>query len=88
MTEKEYEDYIHKKAEGVKTKEDLDKLVDEIINCKELDNRKVVHALSACMDATLNYINHSDTDRTTDFRPYFAGWEKIKEHFGYKIKEK
>lgn len=80
MTEKEYKDYIYKKAEEVKTKEDLDKLLDEVINCKELDYGKIVYAMSACMKATLNYINRSNVGGITGFQAGFIGWEMVREY--------
>lgn len=80
MTEKEYKDYIYKKAEEVKTKEDLDNLLNEVINCKELDYGKIVYAMSACMNATLNYINRSGHCGITGFQAGCIGWEMVRKY--------
>lgn len=81
MTEKEYKDYIYKKAEEVRTKEDLDNLLDEVINCKELDYGKIVYAMCACMNATFRYINENNAGGDiTGFQAGFIGWEMVKEY--------
>ena len=81
MTEKEYKDYIYKKAEEVRTKEQLDALLKEVVNDKNLDYGKIVYAMSACMIATSKYIDRSEVGGITGFQASFIGWEMIKEFF-------
>ena len=81
MTEKEYRDYIYEKADKVKTKEQLDELLIEVIKSKDLDYGKIVYAMSACMIATAKYIDRSDVGGITGFQASFIGWEMIKEFF-------
>ena len=92
MTEKEYKDYIYKKADEVKTKEDLDALLKEVVNDKELDYGKIVYAICGAMIGTCNYIDRSPVGGITGFQAGFIGWEMIKEftitsnnQFGMKI---
>ena len=80
MTEKEYRDYIYKKADNVKTKEQLDELLKEVIESKEvLDYGKIVYAMSACMIATSKYIDRSNVGGITGFQASFVGWEMVRE---------
>lgn len=81
MTEKEYRDYIYEKADKVKTKEQLDELLTEVIKSKDLDYGEIVYAMSACMIATAKYIDRSDVGGITGFQASFVGWEMIKEFF-------
>lgn len=83
MTEKDYKKYIYEKANNVKTKKDLDALLKEVINDKELDYGKIVYAMSACMIATLKYIDRSDVGGITGFQASFVGWEMIREFIIY-----
>lgn len=92
MTEKEYRDCIYEKASKVKTKEDLDDLLEEVINSKDLDYGKIVYAICGCMIATCNYIDESEVGGITGFQAGFIGWEMIKKftitldnQFGMKI---
>lgn len=92
MNKQEYKKYIYGKASKVKTKEDLDNLLKEVINCKELDYGKIVYAICGCMIATCNYINDSEVGGITGSQAGFIGWEMIKEYtitlnneFGMKI---
>ena len=80
MTEREYKNYIYEKAKKVKTKKDLDKLLKEVIECKELDYGKIVYAICGCMKATCNYIDRSEVGGITGFQAGFIGWEMIKEY--------
>lgn len=82
MTEKEYKDYIYKKAGEVETKEDLDKLLNEVINNNDLDYGKIVYAISACMKATFNYIDRAGHCGITGFQASFIGWEMLKAYLG------
>lgn len=83
MTEKEYKDYIYEKANKVKTKKDLDALLKEVINNKELDYGKIVYAMSACMIATSRYIDMSKVGGITGFQASFVGWEMVREFMIY-----
>ena len=92
MTEQEYKKYIYDKANEVKNKKDLDKLLREVIKSKDLDYGKIVYAICGCMIATCNYINRSEVGGITGFQAGFIGWEMIKEYtitfnnqFGMKI---
>ena len=78
MTEKEYKEYIYEKANNVKTKKDLDALLEEVVNDKELDYGKIVYAISACMLATARYIDDSEVGGITGFQASFIGWEMVK----------
>ena len=78
MTEKEYKEYIYEKANKVVSKEDLDILLKEVVNDKELDYGKVIYAISACMLATVNYIDRSEVGGITGLQASFIGWEMIK----------
>jgi hypothetical protein len=92
MTEQEYKKYIYDKANEVKNKKDLDKLLREVIKSKDLDYGKIVYAICGCMIATCNYIDRSQVGGITGFQAGFIGWEMIKEYtitfnnqFGMKI---
>ena len=75
MKEKEYKEYIYKKANEVSNKEQLDKLLDEVLNDKELDYGKIVYAISACMIATANCIDRSEVGGITGFQSnYITFW--------------
>ena len=78
MTEKEYKEYIYKKADKVKTKKQLDELLNEVTNCEELDYGKIIYAISGCMLATANYIDNSEVGGITGFQASFIGWEMVK----------
>lgn len=80
MTEKEYKKYIYDKAKEVKTKEDLDALLKEVIESKDLDYGKIVYAMCGCMKATCNYIDRSPVGGITGFQAGFIGWEMIREY--------
>lgn len=77
MTEKEYKDYIYEKADKVKTKEQLDELLNEVTNYEELDYGKIIYAISGCMLATANYIDNSEVGGITGFQASFIGWEMV-----------
>lgn len=79
MTEKEFKDYIYEKADKVKNKKDLDKLLKEVIKSKDLDYGKIVYAICGCMIATCNYINRSEVGGITGFQASFIGWEMVRE---------
>ena len=80
MKELEYRKYILEKAKQVKTKEQLDNLLEEIINGKEpLDYGKIVYAMSAAMIAASEYINNSNVGGITGFQACFVGWEMVRE---------
>lgn len=78
MTERDYKKYIYEKANKVKTKKDLDKLLEEVVKNKTLDYGTIVYAISACMLATANYINKSEVGGITGFQASFIAWEMIK----------
>lgn len=79
MTEQEYKKYIYEKAEKVKTKKQLDALLKEVVNNKDLDYGQIVYAMSACMKATANYIDRQPVGGITGFQASFIGWEMVKE---------
>ena len=83
MTEKEYKEYIYEKANKVKTREQLNELLDEVINSNDLDYGKIVYAMSACMIATSKYIDRSDVGGITGFQASCIGWEMVREFIIY-----
>ena len=78
MTEQEYKDYIYKKANDIKTKEDLDNMLTEVVNDKELDYGKLCYAISGCMLAALNYVNNSEVGGITGFQASIIGWQMVR----------
>ena len=78
MTEQEYKNYIYKKADDVKTKEELDNMLAEVINDKELDYGKICYAISGCMLAVLNYIDRSEVGGITGFQASIIGWQMVR----------
>jgi len=80
MKENEYKKYIYGKAKQVKTKEDLDNLLKEVIESKDLDYGKIVYAMCGCMKATMNYIDRSPVGGITGFQASFIGWEMVREY--------
>ncbi len=80
MTETAYRSYIYKKAKKVKTKKQLDKFLNEIIKDKNLDYGKIVYAITACLKATLQYVDNN-TGGITGFQASCIGWELIRELF-------
>lgn len=78
MNEKEYKEYIYAKANEVRTKEELDALLNEVVNDQDLDYGKIVYAMSGCMLAVSNYINRSEVGGITGFQASFIGWEMVK----------
>lgn len=83
MTEKEYKEYIYEKANNVRTKDQLDELLDEVINSNDLDYGKIVYAMSACMIATSKYIDRSEVGGITGFQASCIGWEMVREFMIY-----
>jgi len=79
MNEQEYKNYIYKKADDIKTKEDLDNMLAEVINDKELDYGKICYAISGCMLAVLNYIDRSEVGGITGFQASIIGWQMVRE---------
>ena len=79
MNEKEYKDYIYKKASAVETRKDLDKLLKEVIADKDLDYGKTVYAISSCMMATLNYVDRN-LGGISGFQAGCIGWEMVKKY--------
>ena len=75
LTEQEYKELIYKKAKEIKTKQDLDALLDGVINDKELDYGKICYAISGCMLAVLNYIDDSEVGGITGFQASIIGWQ-------------
>lgn len=80
MNEFEYKEYIYQRAKNVKTKEELDSLLKDVIKSKDLDYGKIVYAICACMNATMNYIDNSPVGGITGFQASFIGWEMVKEY--------
>ena len=78
MNEKEYKEYIYAKANEVRTKEELDALLNEVVNDQDLDYGKIVYAMSGCMLAVSNYIDRSEVGGITGFQASFIGWEMVK----------
>ena len=78
MTEQEYKNYIYKKADDIKTKEELDNMLAEVINNKELDYGKICYAISGCMLAVLNYIDRSEVGGITGFQASLIGWQMVR----------
>ena len=79
LTEQEYKELIYEKAKEIKTKQDLDALLDGVINDKELDYGKICYAISGCMLATLNYIDGSEVGGITGFQASIIGWQMVRE---------
>ena len=80
MTENDYKTYIYEKAKKVKTKKDLNALLKEVVDSKDLDYGKIVYAISACMKATCNYVNRSRVGGITGFQAGIIGWEMIRKY--------
>lgn len=80
MNEQDYKTYIYDKAKKVENKEDLDALLKEVIESKDLDYGKIVYAICGCMKATFNYINRSNVGGITGFQAGFVGWEMVREY--------
>lgn len=80
MEELEFKEYIYKKANDIKTKEDLDNLLNEILNSKEIDYGKIVYAMSGAMLGVARFIDRSEIGGITGFQAGFVGWEMVK-HF-------
>lgn len=78
LTEQEYKELIYEKAKNVKTKEDLDNILAEVVNDKELDYGKICYAISGCMLATLNYIDGSEVGGITGFQASIIGWQMVR----------
>ena len=78
MKEQDYKTYIYDKADKVKTKEQLDELLKEIVESKELCYGTIVFAISGAMLATAHYINESEVGGITGFQAGFIGWEMIR----------
>ena len=77
LSEQAYKKKIYKKADNVKTKDDLDKLLNEVAKDKTLDYGKAVYGISACMIAVLNYINRQAYG-ITGFQASCIGWEMVR----------
>lgn len=86
MEDKEYRDYLYRKAKKVRTKKNLDMFLREAVkdmNNAELNrhNRKKVYTVSACMLAAAYYASNSDKsdpeDRLKGFDASFAGLTDI-----------
>lgn len=78
LTEQEYKELIYEKAKTIKTKQDLDALLDGVINDKELDYGKICYAISGCMLAVLNYIDRSEVGGITGFQASIIGWQMVR----------
>lgn len=72
-----YKEYIYEKANNVRTREQLNELLDEVVNSDVLDYAEIVHAISGCMIATANYINRSEVGGITGFQASLIAWEII-----------
>lgn len=83
MTEQEYKKYIYEKADKVRTKKQLDELLKEVIESKDMDYGKIVYAISACMIATSKYIDRSNVGGITGFQAGFIGWEMVRKFMIY-----
>ena len=79
MEEKEFKEYIYKKANDIKTKEDLDNLLNEILNSKEIDYGKIVYAMSGAMLGVARFIDRSEIGGITGFQAGFIGWEMVRD---------
>ena len=80
MTEQEYKNYIYEKADNVRTKEDLDNLLAEVVDSHEaFDYGKICYAISACMLAALNYVDRSEIGGITGFQASVIGWEMVRQ---------
>lgn len=79
MEELEFKEYIYKKANDIKTKEDLDNLLNEILNSKEIDYGKIVYAMSGAMLGVAKFIDRSEIGGITGFQAGFVGWEMVKD---------
>lgn len=72
-----YKEHIYEKANNVKTREQLNELLDEVINDKDLDYGTIVYAISGCMLATAKYIDRSEVGGITGFQASFIAWEMV-----------
>lgn len=73
-----YRDYIYEKAQKVASKEELDILLKEVVNNKNLEYETIVYAISACMLATAKYIDRSEVGGITGFQASFIVWELVR----------
>lgn len=80
MTEQEYKKHITEKANKVKTKDDLIKLIDEITSYKH-DYGTIVYGLFGAMKGAFKVVNDSEQGGITGFQASCLGWELIKEFF-------
>ena len=78
-----YKEEIETKAKAVKTKEDLDNLLNEITT-KDQDCDSIIRGCWAAMLGTFNYINRSPVGGITGFQAGFIGWSAIMEFMGIK----
>lgn len=78
-----YKEEIETKAKAVKTKEDLDNLLNEI-TVKDHDYDSIVRACWAAMLGAFNYVNRSPIGGITGFQAGFIGWAAIMEFMGIK----
>ena len=78
MTELEYKEMIYKKAEDVKSKEDLSSFLDEIANYSH-DYGTIVYGCMAAMKASFKVINGGPNGGITGFQAGCLGWECVHE---------
>lgn len=78
-----YKEEIETKAKAVKTKEDLDNLLNEI-TIKDHDYDSIVRACWAAMLGAFNYVNRSPVGGISGFQARFIGCAAIMEFMGIK----
>lgn len=78
MTEQEYKEMIYKKASQVKTKEELNALLDEITEYKH-DYGTIIYGIMAAMKASFRVVNESPNGGITGFQAGCLGWECVHE---------
>jgi len=79
MTELEYKKMIYEKASKVKTKKELNALIDEICKYKH-DYGTIVYGCAAAMNAAFKVVNSSDMGGITGFHAGCLGWELVHEY--------
>lgn len=78
MSEKKYKEMIFAKAEKVKTKRDLSKLIDEISSFGH-DYGTIVYGCMAAMKGAFNVVNRGKSGGITGFQAGCLGWECVRE---------
>lgn len=79
MAEQQYKEFIYKKASEVKTKEDFNKLFDEILEYDH-DYGSIVYGCMAAMKGAFNAVNRDErSGGITGFQAGIIGWQCVAE---------